>query len=303
MKVLVLGYGSIGRRHVEVLQSIDSNIIVDIVTGQRVDELKVYSTLQIVKNLNEYDYFVIASETAKHFEQLKYICSRVTGKKILVEKPLFDKAYDKFNLNNTVFAAYNLRFHPVVQHVKELIKQEQAYYANVICGQYLPTWRPNRDYRTSYSADIQQGGGVLRDLSHELDYAAWLFGDIVEIKAINTRISDLEINSDDIFAATAVSENKTIMNISVDYISKVPIRKMMIHTKERTIEADMIQNTVVSHDKKGNKEVFDFGIIDRNLTYQSMHKAVLSEDGNVLCTYDDAEKTTLLIDQVSFATL
>ena len=301
--MLVLGYGSIGRRHVEVLQSIDNNIIVDIVTRQSVDGLKMYSRLEMVKNLNEYDYFVIASETAKHFEQLNYICARVTGKKILVEKPLFDKAYDKFKLNNTVFVAYNLRFHPVIQHVKKLIKQEQAYYANVICGQYLPTWRPHRDYRTSYSADIQQGGGVLRDLSHELDYAAWLFGDIVEIKAINTKISDLEINSDDIFAATALSANKTIMNIAVDYISKTPIRRMVIHAREHTIEADMIQNIVVSHDKKGNKEVFDFGAIDRNMTYHSMHKAALSEDDNALCLYDDAAKTTLLIDQVSSATL
>jgi predicted dehydrogenase len=303
VKVLVIGYGSIGRRHVEVLQSIDSNIIVDIVTTQAVVELAVYQRLEVVSNINKYDYFVIASETSKHFEQLKYICSQVTGKKVLVEKPLFDRAYDRFLLNNMVFVAYNLRFHPVIQHVKKLIGQDEIYYANVFCGQYLPTWRPNRDYRTSYSADALKGGGVLRDLSHELDYAAWLFGDIVEIQGVNTKISDLEINSDDIFAATAISENKTIMNISVDYISKTPMRRMIIHASEYTIEVDMIGNKVVSFDKKGNKEVSDFGVIDRNLTYQSMHKAVLSEDNDVLCSYEEAEKTTVLIDQVSSAVL
>lgn len=303
MKVLVIGYGSIGRRHVEVLQSIDSNIIVDVVTTQAVVELKVYERLEVVSNINKYDYFVIASETSKHFEQLKYICSQVTEKKVLVEKPLFDRSYDRFMLNNMVFVAYNLRFHPVIQHVKQLISQDEVYYANVFCGQYLPTWRPNRDYRTSYSADALKGGGVLRDLSHELDYAAWLFGDIVEIQGVNTKISDLEINSDDIFAATAISENKTIMNISVDYISKTPIRRMVIHAREQTIEVDMIRNKVVSFDKKGNKEVSDFGVLERNLTYQSMHKAVLSEDNDVLCSYEEAEKTTVLIDQVSSAVL
>jgi predicted dehydrogenase len=303
VKVLVIGYGSIGRRHVEVLQSIDSNIIVDVVTTQAVVELKVYERLEVVSNINKYDYFVIASETSKHFEQLKYICSQVTEKKVLVEKPLFDRSYDRFMLNNMVFVAYNLRFHPVIQHVKQLISQDEVYYANVFCGQYLPTWRPNRDYRTSYSADALKGGGVLRDLSHELDYAAWLFGDIVEIQGVNTKISDLEINSDDIFAATAISENKTIMNISVDYISKTPIRRMVIHAREQTIEVDMIRNKVVSFDKKGNKEVSDFGVLERNLTYQSMHKAVLSEDNDVLCSYEEAEKTTVLIDQVSSAVL
>jgi CMP-N,N'-diacetyllegionaminic acid synthase len=303
VKVLVIGYGSIGRRHVEVLQSIDSNIIVDVVTTQAVVELKVYQRLEVVSNINKYDYFVIASETSKHFEQLKYICSQVTEKKVLVEKPLFDRSYDRFMLNNMVFVAYNLRFHPVIQHVKQLISQDEVYYANVFCGQYLPTWRPNRDYRTSYSADALKGGGVLRDLSHELDYAAWLFGDIVEIQGVNTKISDLEINSDDIFAATAISENKTIMNISVDYISKTPMRRMVIHAREQTIEADMIGNKVVSFDKKGNKEVSDFGVIERNLTYQSMHKAVLSEDNDVLCSYEEAEKTTVLIDKVSSAVL
>jgi len=303
VKVLVIGYGSIGRRHVEVLQSIDSNIIVDVVTTQAVVELKVYERLEVVSNINKYDYFVIASETSKHFEQLKYICSQVTEKKVLVEKPLFDRSYDRFMLNNMVFVPYNLRFHPVIQHVKQLISQDEVYYANVFCGQYLPTWRPNRDYRTSYSADALKGGGVLRDLSHELDYAAWLFGDIVEIQGVNTKISDLEINSDDIFAATAISENKTIMNISVDYISKTPIRRMVIHAREQTIEVDMIRNKVVSFDKKGNKEVSDFGVLERNLTYQSMHKAVLSEDNDVLCSYEEAEKTTVLIDQVSSAVL
>jgi predicted dehydrogenase len=303
VKVLVIGYGSIGRRHVEVLQSIDSNIIVDVVTTQAVVELKVYERLEVVSNINKYDYFVIASDTSKHFEQLKYICSQVTEKKVLVEKPLFDRSYDRFMLNNMVFVAYNLRFHPVIQHVKQLISQDEVYYANVFCGQYLPTWRPNRDYRTSYSADALKGGGVLRDLSHELDYAAWLFGDIVEIQGVNTKISDLEINSDDIFAATAISENKTIMNISVDYISKTPIRRMVIHAREQTIEVDMIRNKVVSFDKKGNKEVSDFGVLERNLTYQSMHKAVLSEDNDVLCSYEEAEKTTVLIDQVSSAVL
>lgn len=303
MKVLVIGYGSIGRRHVDVLQSIDSSFRVDIVTKQHVTSSKSYSTLGEVSKIEEYDYFVVASETVKHYEQLIYICSQVSGKKILVEKPLFDKSYGNLSRNNQVFVAYNLRFHPLVQSIKELIKQQPPYYANVVCGQYLPTWRPERDYRASYSADIEQGGGVLRDLSHELDYAAWLFGDIVKIQAINAKVSDLEIQSDDIFAATAVSGNKTIINISVDYISKTPVRRMLIHTRDLTIEADMIENQIVSYDKQGKKELIDFGKLDRNLTYRKMHEAVLSEDTDILCTYEQAERTTLLIDEVSFATL
>ena len=249
MKILIIGFGSIGKRHFEILNEFNEIKKIHIITKQTIKAVKTFQKLEDIDDLSLYDYFIISSETVKHYEQLKYICSKVDNKKILVEKPLYDKNHDDINSNNKIFTAYNLRFHPVLEELATLLKDEDIYYANIMCGQYLPTWRPEQDYRSSYSAKREGGGGVLRDLSHELDYATWLFGDIEKIKAINTKISDLEINSDDIFTAIAISNRKIIVNLTIDYISKAPIRRLMIHTKEKTIEADVIKNSISIYSK------------------------------------------------------
>jgi len=303
MKILLIGYGSIGQRHVEILKTFSTITSIDIVSKQNISHLLCYSKLENVVNLNQYDYFIIASETVKHFEQLKYICSNVENKKILVEKPLYNKVYEHIETTNKIFTAYNLRFHPVLTKLTELLKDEDIYYANIICGQYLPTWRPEQDYRDSYSADIKKGGGVLRDLSHELDYITWLFGDIKKLDAINTKISDLEINSDDIFTAIGVTNRNIIINVSMDYISKTPMRRLIIHTKTHTIEADMIKNSIVLGGKDTNSETIEGKSIDRNYTYTKMHEAILNGSDKNVCSFDEGAKIVEMIETIEYKEL
>jgi len=88
--------------------------------------------VRISEDLSQYNYMIVASETIKHFKQLAYICSKVQDKKILVEKPLYDKVYEKIETNNQIFTAYNLRFHPVLTKLTELLHNEDVYYANII---------------------------------------------------------------------------------------------------------------------------------------------------------------------------
>lgn len=305
MKVLLIGFGSIGQRHLEVLSSFKGVTAIDVVTKQNIQNKGVISFKELsdVQDIGSYDYFVIATETAKHYQQLKYICSKVDSKKIVVEKPLYDKCYEKFACNNNVFTAYNLRFHPVLEKLKGIIENEQVYYVNAICGQYLPSWRPEQDYRLSYSADVSQGGGALRDLSHELDYLTWLFGGINKIDSINTKISDLDINSDDIFTAIAVTEKKSIINVTVDYISKIPMRRLIIHTKNSTIEADIINNKITIGDKKANVNVINIEAKDRNYTYSKMHESIMNNETKALCGFEDGKKVVGIIDSIEFKAL
>lgn len=300
MKVLIVGYGSIGKRHFEVLNSLESILSIDIVTKQNIEGIKSFKQLRDIENLDIYDYFIIASETVKHYEQLKYICEKVKDKKILVEKPLYEKKYDEIDSGNKIFTAYNLRFHPILQKLKELVKNDKIYYANIICGQYLPSWRPEQDYRNSYSADIDRGGGVLRDLSHELDYITWLFGDIQKLNAINSKISDLEINSDDIFIAIAVSNRKIIINVSMDYISKIPIRRVIVHTQESTIEADMIKNSMVISDKNSNIKNIKCKSVDRNYTYSKMHEAIINNSYENVCSFNEGSKILDVFQKIQY---
>ena len=306
MKVLIVGFGSIGKRHFEILSGLPEVESVDIVTKQDVHNKEgvTFKELEQINDLTIYDYFVIASETVKHYQQLDYVSSRVKSKKILVEKPLFDKKYKELShSHNAVFTAYNLRFHPVIKKVKDLIKNEKVYYVNAICGQHLPTWRPEQDYRQSYSADINQGGGVLRDLSHELDYLTWLFGDIDKIDSINTKISDLEISSDDVFTAIAVTSNKVIVNVTVDYISKSAMRRLLIHTQNSTIEADIINSKITIYDKRSNTECIDIVKEDRNYSYTKMHQAIINGTVEPVCSFDEGKKIVNLIDSIEFKEL
>lgn len=303
MRVLLIGYGSIGKRHEEVLLGLETVQAIDIVTKQKLNNKIYFPSLEDVDNIDKYDYFIIATETSKHYEQLRHICSKVKDKKILVEKPIFDKKYENFTCQNQIFTAYNLRFHPILQKLKSVLLDQKIYYVNVICGQYLPTWRPEQDYRKSYSADIIQGGGVLRDLSHELDYIGWLFGEIKDIKYINTQISDLEITSDDIFTGIAITSNKIIINLSIDYISKIPLRKMLIHTKDNTIEVDVITNSLKIQNKDTEITTVTLEAVDRNHTYLEMHKAILHDYLDTVCHIEEGKKVVDIINNIKFEEL
>ena len=298
MNALIIGYGSIGRRHADILS--DLNVIEKIVVVSKQEDVlyRSYKSIDEIFDLTEFDYFVIASPTNLHFDHLKKINAKVSGKIILVEKPLFQNV-ENIKLNNDVFVAYNLRFHPILIKLSQLLKKEKSLSVNVITGQYLPDWRPERDYRESYSASRERGGGVLLDLSHEIDYLLNLFGTIKHISAINKRISDLEINSDDYITAIGQFDNGVHFNFTMDYLSKKAIRQILIQTKDSTVKVDLIENSIEVI-KIGNMvEVFDNFNIDKNISYQEMHKSALGIiERDRICKYNEAMNVLLIIDRI-----
>lgn len=289
MKVLIIGYGSIGRRHEEVLSSFHEIESIAIVTKQSIDNKKTFNDVNQVTDLKSYDYFVIASETHKHYEQLKYLEINVKDKSIFCEKPLFEINKDLKIEKNHVFVGYVLRFHPMLQKLKSFLQNEKVLSVNVNCGQYLPTWRQNIDYRNSYSAKKDEGGGVLLDLSHEIDYIQWLFGTMKEIKSYQLKISDLEIDSDDLTTFIGKTDKDIIINLSIDYISKITYRRILIHTLNDTYELDFIKNNLIQKDKAGLEQVYTFTNLERNYMFEQMHKSILSHKESV-CSYDEGLK-------------
>ena len=188
MRALVIGYGSIGKRHEEVLCAIPHFSSVDIVSKQKITGRGVvYERLSDVE-LDRYDYIVIASDTALHAEQLQFIEAQTSHKIILCEKPLFAKGEQIAVTKNTVYVGYVLRAHPLLQALKHEMQNDVIVQVNVLSGSYLPSWRSGMDYRSSYSASKQRGGGVLLDLSHEIDYVQWLFGKLNQIKSYQKKV-------------------------------------------------------------------------------------------------------------------
>lgn len=283
MNALLIGYGSIGKRHYEVLSQIDLIERIDIVTAQTLPNLTTHKTIDAVKNLDYYDYIVIASETHKHFEQIKYLEKNMNHKIILCEKPFFDTFRDIEVKNNFVYIGYVLRFHPVLQQIRLLLEKEKTLFAQIQCGSYLPSWRPKIDYRKSYSASKKEGGGVLLDLSHEIDYTQWLFGTVETIFSYQSKISDLEIDSDDLVIAMGKTDRQMMFSVSLDYISKISMRTLTIHTNNKTIQADLIKNTLQIGTKEGDIKTLTFENSDRNEMYRQMHLSALGNKEN-LCT-------------------
>ncbi|WP_345993665.1 Gfo/Idh/MocA family oxidoreductase [Sulfurimonas sp. HSL-1716] len=290
MKVLIIGYGSIGKRHEDVLSKFESIKNIDIVTKQTLKDKTTYISLEQVPDLGLYDYFVIASETNKHYEQLVYLESQISDRLIFCEKPLFETKRELKIEKNKVFVGYVLRFHPLLKKLKDLIDKEKVLSAYVNCGQYLPDWRPDIDYRTSYSAKKDGGGGVLLDLTHEIDYVQWLFGKIKEVKSYQLKISDLEIETDDLTTFIGKTKNGTIVNVSIDYISKITYRKMLVHTFEHSYELDFINNHLIQKDKSGLEQVYNMQILQRNHMFEQMHKAILDNQNDV-CSYEEGLET------------
>jgi predicted dehydrogenase len=296
--VLVIGYGSIGRRHVEILNRMEGVQRIELVTKQDINEYKIYKTLEQVPNLQDFDYFVVASETHKHFDQLVQLDKALHQKTILVEKPLYHCFYPRKDISNKVFVAYNLRFHPVLQELKRKIVGTKVLSANIMVGQYLPDWRPDRDYRKSYSADVEKGGGVLLDLSHEIDYIQWLFGRLQKLAAISQKISNLEISSDDYMSLIGRTVNGTYVTLTMDYLSKIPLRQIVIQTQKRTYIADLVRNTLKqsSHTSELGEDI----LVDvcRNTTYLGMHRAILNGETKDISSYEDGIRTMKIIEDI-----
>ena len=287
MKVLIIGYGSIGKRHYEVLSQLPQVQSIDIVTKQSIDDKTCYKNLNVIENINEYDYFVIASETNKHVEQLKFLEENVKAKLIFCEKPLFESKQNLEIKKNSVFVGYVLRFHPLLKKLKEFVKDENILLINAKCGQYLPSWRPNTDYKNGYSAKKEEGGGALLDLSHEIDYVQWLCGQINEIKSYQVKISDLEINSDDLTMLIGKTSKNILVNISIDYISKITHRRLFIETFEHTYELDFILNKLVKKNKTGLEEIYSFSNLERNTMFEKMHLDIFNQQKSI-CTFKEA---------------
>jgi predicted dehydrogenase len=288
LKALVIGYGSIGMRHARILSSLDCEVAV--FSSRSVDFPLVFNNLEAALTKHNPSYVVVANATAEHQFTLQQLADLGYAGYVLVEKPIFAIACEmpKHNFAG-IWVGYNLRFHPVVEYLKKWLNEEPAISAHAYVGQYLPEWRPGTDYRKSYSADIALGGGVLRDLSHELDYLGMLLGTWNRVAAIGGHFSPLEINSDDHFAILMQSKRCQAIALQVSYLDRVPQRNITINTKDRTIVADFSKGII-----NDNGNILNF-LSDRDSTYLNMHQAILKGSFEELCTVDHAQDVMKLI--------
>ena len=248
-KILIVGYGSMGKRHIKNLNKIlADSVMIDILRREEnrsVDLENEDPRLRFLfssKQLKDhYDAVFITNPTSLHYETLKKY--QPLSDAFFIEKPVFVTGdEDISSLQDTekkYYVACPLRYSNVIQWLKNNMDFNTVHSMRVISSSYLPDWRPGTDYRETYSAHRDMGGGVSIDLIHEWDYISYLIGFPQRVQSIIGKRSNLEIDSDDVALYIAEYEDK-VAEVHLDYFGRKPIRRMELFTSDDTIVADLI---------------------------------------------------------------
>jgi len=256
-KLLIIGYGSAGRRFATIAKKNFKNLDINIFTKQKKIGFKIIERIEDIKKFNP-DYIIISSPTKFHFHHLLLVNKFLKGKIILIEKPLYSELKNLKNVKNKVFVGYNLRNLKIIQFLKSVIfyNKTKIYDINFINHSFLPSWRKNISYQKSSSAKKKYGGGVILDCSHEIDLARWMIGKIDILSVQSSKKSKLKIETED--NCKIIGKHKNI-NISIDlnYYSIHKKRKIYLLGDNLKIIVDLVSFKVLII-KKGKKIIKKF---------------------------------------------
>ena len=249
MKYLIIGCGSIGQRHMENLTTMMAEEIIAYRTRKKPvrkledeNHVKMYSNLTEALDQNP-DAVLVTNPTSLHIQSA--ISAAKHGCHLFIEKPIsntLDGIDELINIvhkkNLVVLIGCNLRFHPCLQFIKKSLDEKRigkVISARVQMGQYLPDWHPWEDYRTMYSANKKLGGGIILDAVHELDYVRWFLGDVTEVFSFSDKLSNLDIDTEDVAEILLRFKSGAIAEVHFDYIQRSASRSCQIIGEDGTI--------------------------------------------------------------------
>jgi predicted dehydrogenase len=250
MRVLIIGLGSIAKKHIYALKKINPDI--ELYSLRNSINSEVYDDIINIYSLNEvqqleFDFSIISNPTFLHAKTIESLIPLKIP--LFIEKPLFDSINQRSLLNRInaadiiTYVACNLRFLECLQFAKQVLLDKRVNEANVYCGSYLPDWRPGQDFRKTYSANIEMGGGVHIDLIHELDYVMWLFTLPIETFRFTSNNSSLSISAVD-YANYLLKYDTFNVNVVLNYYRKDPKRTMEVVCEDGTLTVNILENEV-----------------------------------------------------------
>ena len=234
-RLLIVGYGSIGQRHLRIVRESLSDVNIMVFRHRPTTDIPemadvVTSSMDDVRSFSP-EAAIIANPAPFHVEFAKELAEM--GCHLLIEKPISDKSVGVEDFLETASVAgvicqvgYNLRYLPSLSRFRDLINGGLiGRPLSVRCeiGQYLPNWRPGTDYRIGVSARSELGGGALLELSHEIDYLRWFFGDVEWVRSWIGNVGNFDIDVEDTahlvlgFKSKELSD-PVIANLNLDFI-------------------------------------------------------------------------------------
>lgn len=257
-RILIVGTGSMGTLHFETAKRLipDAEIAVYSESGRDSQFPRILSSIKEIEAFQP-EISVIANRASRHIEFSKFLAG--IGSHLLIEKPVshnLEGVYDLVNLqrvkNLKIAVGYNLRYLSSFEVVRAQLEEKtigRILDIRIEVGQSLDKWRPSRDYRGTVSARKADGGGVLRELSHELDYLLEFFGYPQWVISSSGKVSDLDIDVEDVAHLTLgmKDENgmKFMASMHMDFIRQDKARHCTVIGTEGTLHWNLLDGRVV----------------------------------------------------------
>lgn len=264
LRALVVGYGSIGKRHTANLAilGVKEIAVCDTDAARRAAAesqpgVRTFDRLEHALS-QQVDIVLVTTPPSSHIPIA--LAAAETGCHLFIEKPLShtEEQVDRLvTLTRTrglvTMIGCNMRFHPNLAFIKRFLSEGglgKVYSISAEVGAYLPEWRPGTDYRDNYGARQALGGGVLLDAIHELDYVRWLVGEIVEVQCIAGTVSQLAIDTEDLALILVRFAGGALGSLHLDYLQRPYCRGCKIIGEQGVLSWDMTQRTVRFYDHR-----------------------------------------------------
>lgn len=307
MKFLIAGLGSIGCRHLKNLFTLGQKDIILYRTQQSTladDDLKEFPVESDIQKALSHkpDAVIVSNPTALHMDIA--VPAAKAGCALFIEKPLAYSLEDLQPLEkiikekkNTVFSAFQFRFNPGLRKINQLLTENELgnpLSFDCYWGEYLPDWHPWEDYRKSFAANKNLGGGAVLTLCHPFDYLRWLFGDASGLFAVTGKASSLEIDVED-FADTIINFTSGVSgHLHLDYYRQPVRHDLEITCTEGVIYWDHATSIVKVQKADKTKEEFPAPLgFERNQMFLDEMRHFISlvegKEGPV-CDYQDGKK-------------
>ena len=312
MKILIAGFGSIGRRHFRNLLTLGEkdflflrsgrSTLVDCEIAQYPVETDIDSALS-----HRPDAVIIANPTALHLDVA--IPAAEAGCHIFLEKPIsnsserveiLEKALQRGGGN--VFVGFQFRFHPGLIKIKKLLSQKilgKPLSIRAHWGEYLPGWHPWEDYREGYSARKDLGGGVVLTLCHPLDYLRWLLGEVDTLWAVLGKDSNLDLEVEDSAEIGLVFHQGVVGSVHLNYNQRPPAHHLELVCSKGTIKWDNENGVVYVY--YAQSESWEYyppppGFVRNDLFLSEMEHflKVARGEAKSVCDYSDGIKSLFL---------
>ena len=288
LRVAIIGFGASGQRMADIASRMDPRSEI-LILSQHLPDGGLYSVTGSYHDVIAFhpDVVVLTSPASLREDDVEAL-GRIPGG-FLIEKPLATNLEAAVKISRTLAGAktvhvgYNLRFSESLQAFRAMIHGGLCglvFSVRAETGQYLPSWRPGRDYRSTVSANASSGGGVLLELSHELDYLRWVFGDVDWVQSWFGKVSSLEVDVEDtahLILGVNNPENGIgfVVQVNIDFVRHDRVRTVTAVCENGSLRWDGVRGNVQRFDEGDREWSTVFSDSGETTTYESQWRSFL----------------------------